>query len=427
MTVEHTNVPPNIPQAHSEFSPSGSGRWLACPGSIQAIRSLNLVRGKSNFYALEGSVAHEIASECLIDTGKHPEDYIGQTITLPNEDGILVTKEMTDAVDIYVDHVLAYRTPTNRMRIEEKVSLEFLTPGMFGTADAIVIDEDVLRVIDYKHGKGVAVDVHKNSQLMTYGLGTVMMLIEEGFDISKIRVVELQIVQPRCPHPDGSIRVDTLTIDDLKKHSKRCRKAIKNACSTDPWFEAGEKQCQWCDFAPMCKHLAEFNLRLATNEFSEFASLEEDFKPTNFKEANSLSDKEISIILQNSSIIQNWIKRMLAYAQDELEHDRPIPNYKLVRGRSNRVWKDGAFEDVKLECKMAIPDLTDEDFINSKNKTPAMIEKMLGKKKKIIEGYFEKPLGKVTIAHITDKRPAVSPDTDAKNDFAEFAEEIPNE
>ncbi len=41
----------------------------------------------------------------------------------------------------------------------------------FGTADALIIANNTIEVIDLKYGKGVKVDAQNNPQLMLYGLG----------------------------------------------------------------------------------------------------------------------------------------------------------------------------------------------------------------------------------------------------------------
>ena len=40
----------------------------------------------------------------------------------------------------------------------------------FGTGDCIIVADDVLTVIDFKYGKGVAVEAEHNPQMMRYAL-----------------------------------------------------------------------------------------------------------------------------------------------------------------------------------------------------------------------------------------------------------------
>ena len=57
----------------------------------------------------------------------------------------------------------------------------------------MIVADEVLQVIDYKHGVGVLVSAEKNSQMMCYALGTL-----ELFDgLYDIREISMTIFQPR--------------------------------------------------------------------------------------------------------------------------------------------------------------------------------------------------------------------------------------
>lgn len=66
-------------------------------------------------------------------------------------------------------------------------------PSGFGTGDCVIVADDVLTVIDFKYGKGVAVSADHNSQMMLYALGA-LQLFDALYDIAEIRMV---IFQPR--------------------------------------------------------------------------------------------------------------------------------------------------------------------------------------------------------------------------------------
>src|SRR3546814_4893751 len=71
------------------------------------------------------------------------------------------------------------------------------------TGDAVLYRPSTgeLRVYDLKYGRGVPVEVERNSQELYYGLGATMA--EPG---RLVNTVELVIVQPRAPHRDGPVR-----------------------------------------------------------------------------------------------------------------------------------------------------------------------------------------------------------------------------
>ena len=73
--------------------------------------------------------------------------------------------------------------------IEERVSMEEISEHIWGTADAILIGEKELEIIDLKSGK-FPVDVENNTQLLIYALGALSRYGNED------TVVTMTIVQP---------------------------------------------------------------------------------------------------------------------------------------------------------------------------------------------------------------------------------------
>jgi hypothetical protein len=86
----------------------------------------------SSEYAREGTAAHELAEMCLRQ-GEPASDFLEQEI-----EGFEVTEDMAEAVQVYVDAVLA-EAKGNKLFIEQRFTLEALNPPvpMFGTADAV--------------------------------------------------------------------------------------------------------------------------------------------------------------------------------------------------------------------------------------------------------------------------------------------------
>ena len=76
-----------------------------------------------------------------------------------------------------------------------EVRLDFgaFLPDAFGTADAVIIADDLMEVIDFKYGKGVKVDADHNPQMMIYALGALDEFLLD-YDIKRVRMT---IVQPR--------------------------------------------------------------------------------------------------------------------------------------------------------------------------------------------------------------------------------------
>lgn len=165
-------------QAHARLSPSGSKKWLACPGSITLEAS---IPNTGNKYSEEGTAMHEVAAWCL--TEHHPAskrigDYIVVSTAGEPERKVKFTEDMADLTQGYVDTIRQLGVG-NTLLVEQRVEFsEFVqVPNQFGTADAIVLDdrEGEIAVYDLKTGR-TPVDVVKNTQLMFYALGALALL-----------------------------------------------------------------------------------------------------------------------------------------------------------------------------------------------------------------------------------------------------------
>ena len=190
-TVNHQD------RAHSSLGASSASRWLACPSSVAL--SEGIVEKESQF-ASEGTCAHEIADMALTNN-KNAADYIGQEF-----EGHVVTKEMADYTQMYIDYVRE-AGDGKEVSIEERVSLAFIDERMFGSNDAIIYEPyGQLEVVDLKYGKGVEVLPENNKQLMYYALGAA-----QGGEYSSVKMT---IVQPRVDNPIKSWTVPYGVIEE---------------------------------------------------------------------------------------------------------------------------------------------------------------------------------------------------------------------
>ena len=142
--------------AHAKLSSSGAHRWLHCPGSVEAEKTLP---NTSSFFAEEGSAAHELAEIVLSKLAGDCSKMIGEKLI--EYDAFVVTQEMADYVQIYTDYV---RNLGGSQFYEQRADFGEWVPDGWGTADAIVINRDTIHVIDLKYGQGLGVDAEGNSQ-----------------------------------------------------------------------------------------------------------------------------------------------------------------------------------------------------------------------------------------------------------------------
>ena len=83
--------------------------------------------------------------------------------------------------------------PDPLIMVEHRVDYSEYVPEGFGTGDLVIVADGVIEVVDFKSGRGVRVDAHRNSQLMLYALGA-LLEFDSLYDIHHVRMT---IVQPR--------------------------------------------------------------------------------------------------------------------------------------------------------------------------------------------------------------------------------------
>lgn len=383
---------------HARLSPSGAVRWMTCPRSYWWEEEFP---DRSSPFAEEGTAAHELAETCLRDDGLL-HDYLGQWFN-----GFEVSDNMANAVAVYVD---AIRAEPGQRWLEVRLHHPWVN-GIYGTADAIIMDEDQRRLIvaDYKHGQGVEVSAERNPQLMIYGLMAYLWL-DLLYDIDTI---EMRIYQPRLDNISvWSVEPQTL----LNWHHRELTPAIVRLDHESGLMVPSEKGCRFCKAAAVCPELARQNLAAAEAVFDDAPPLPVEITEPQLPAPEQLTREQIAAIIGHSNRISSWLKSIEAHAIHALESGDELPGYKLVRGRSNRVWDDekkAMCEALRIGMRV-LEDPTSVQgriFTPAKFKSPAQIEKILGRKAfAALEPLTRKPEGRVNIAPESDKRPAVIPD-----------------
>ena len=141
-------------------------------------------------------------------------------------------------------------------------------------------------------------------------------------------------------------------------------------------------------------------------------------EPPVFKQPGLIPMTELAAILPTLNRISSWIESVFAYVSAEaINHAVPVPGYKVVEGRSKRV-----FTDTKAVVDTAIQngytDLYKQQLI-----TLSEFEKMMGKKtfNALLGEYVAKPPGKLALVPLDDPRPPVdlaNTQASADQDFA---------
>lgn len=382
-------MPDNLPALHSVLGASSMYRWSVCPGSIRMSRG---IKAPTSQYAEEGTKAHEVATHVL-EEGKFPPDT--------DPDVKEAVSVYTDTVKHQIDESIALFQDTKYSQlIEHKFDLSSVYPGCYGTADCVLYfpNQKTLYVFDYKHGMGIPVEVTDNPQLKYYGLGA---LLSTGVPCE---FVELVIVQPRCPHPDGPVRRERIPAFDLLDFSADLIDYAKATEDPNAPLVPGD-HCRFCPAAGICPALAAKAQVLAKSSFSSLATYDPE---------------KLSEVLEWLPSIEGWVKSVREFAYAESQHGRTPPGWKLVPKRATRRWKDHVNAEL-LKEKLGLDD--DGLLEEPKLKSPAQVEKRLAPAgKKIVADLVTAESSGTSLVPEADRRAAVT--FDPKSAFDEIKEVV---
>lgn len=383
------------PQKHSErahalLSASGASRWINCTPSAKLEDEYGEKR--SSVYAEEGTLAHELSElylrKDILETVNEQDFDARLEEIMANS---LFSEEMLKVVPIYTDYCAAQLAEAKTanslavMEIEQKLNLTEYVPESFGTADCVIINDDLMEVIDLKYGKGVPVYAEWNKQLMLYALGA-LRKYDAMYDIAEVRVT---IVQPRI----NNISSWQISVEELKQWAEEeLKPKAELAFEGKGELSAGD-WCRFCAVRNQCRELYEQQLEIAKHEFAA---------------PELLTDDEIADIVKRTPVLIEWANSVAEYAKAKaLIENKQWPGLKLVEGVSRRKWLD---EDKAVNAIFArCPELSEDEIFNTKLKPITTIEKLLGKTRfaKILADVVIKPQGNPTLVPLEDKRPAM--------------------
>lgn len=386
---------------HVRHSPSSAHRWMACPGSPRLIAQAP--PETTSVYAQEGTAAHAVLNACLSQGGDAAR-WVGRTV-----EGVLVTDDMAEAVQTALDTVRPLIGEGDRVFLEHRFDLSGLNPPapLAGTADVVIYKPDTGRliVIDYKHGKGVAVSAAGNPQLRVYALGAALAL----GDACPTREVEAMIIQPRADHVDGVIRAEGIEPFELIEWSADLLDAMRRTLDPRAPLAAGD-HCRFCPAAGLCPALASRALAVAEADF-------QDDTITRPPAPETLTPEQIGGVLTQADMLEKWLAAVRAHATGMLERGEPVPGWKLVAKRATRKWGAAHTED-QIANALVTLGVPTGDIYPPRIITPAQAEKLVGKpayRTHIAPAVVMESSG-ATLAPAHDKRPAVA--ARAETDFA---------
>ena len=369
---------------HAYLSASASHRWLACPPSAKLCEG---IADETSTYAQVGTDCHELCAFLV-------EKHLGKDVKDPTEDLTYYNAEMQNCAEEYCNYVIEQFErakqfcPDPMIFIEQRLDFSRWVEQGFGTGDCVIIADEVLHIIDYKHGLGVLVESEGNTQMMCYALGA-LDAFEALYDIDKI---EMTVFQPRR----DNVSTSTITKDALLTWAEQVLKPTASlAYEGKGEFNAGD-HCQFCKAKATCRKRAEKNLELAQYDFQV---------------PDLLDDFEIAAILPKIDELISWGNDIKSYALKAAQSGTRYEGFKIVEGRSNRKYTD------EEEVAKAVLDAGYDPYEKKLLGITAM-SNLLGKKQfeEILGGLVYKPPGKPALVPESDKRPEMNSAAEDFND-----------
>lgn len=378
--------------AHALLSPSSASRWLNCTAAPHLEADMPDV---SSGFAVEGTLAHAYCAKKLKTFLGLPTDLEDKEIATLAE---YHTGEMDEYTDTYASIVIekynAARavTPDAQLLVETRLDFSEHIPDSFGTADAIIIADGTMDVIDFKYGKGVSVSAFKNPQMQIYALGAYDKFSFE-YRIDRVRMT---IIQPRIDNlSDYELSVSDLMAWTDEVLTPRAQEAFSGQGTQTP----GE-WCRFCKVKSRCRALADQSLKTALE------------KP----DPRLLNPQELADVLPKLETIKIWLTGIEEYALHTALSGTAVPGWKVVEGRSTRkITNPTAVSDV-LSCAGIGRDLI---YKPQELLSITELEKLVGKKQfaALCAQWISKPQGKPTLVPESDKRQAINT---VEDDFADI-------
>jgi len=370
------------PNEHAKLSPSRLQRIIDCPGSYEFGRKCEEEQEEQrSSYAEEGSMLHAAVESHILNT-----KWTGPELAPDQQSAV------EDAIEYF--HKLESATsgqPGYHLEVEKRVYLKTLHPCLYecdGTCDIFINTDDELHILDWKFGQGIPVYAEDNDQLYAYAAGALEDRLYRETHPTPTSVF-IHCIQPRLDSYDAV----QLTVKQLMQWvNERLVPGVSEAISEEPSFHPGQKQCRWCPAKMKCRARYDLANKTAADVFKNVAKL-----------PDNVTQEELGELYARAKQLDKYIKDIGAHIMHTIQTGTPWPGYKLVAGRSLRRWKDEPDEVIERLGS----DIELEDMFKSKLISPAQAEKLNRKLKK--EPWFqeliEKPEGKPTLAHESDKRP----------------------
>jgi len=353
---------------HSILAPSSAARRRQCPQSTTWEAMYPETEPTSD--SAEGTAVHWACSEMLegreIDVG------------VIAENGVVLTVEMLDAADLYVDDVTStlakYGLTPADGHIEERTEIPRVHPQSWGTPDfwIYVPAANTYLLWDFKYGHR-HVEVFENPQLIEYAAG-----VTNG-DPGNPHV-HLRLVQPRSFHRGGPVREWRTTLLDLRAHVNISSNAAHEALGPVPRLRTGP-ECRDCRARHACPAL----------QAEGYAGVDLARGTTPVELSPAALSLEARTLAQAADLIKARLGGLQAQMEQLLKSGTNVPGWSLVRGQGRERWIRPASEIIAMGAVLNVDVSKPVEAM-----TPAQARKA-GIPAEVVEALSERPGGSLSV------------------------------
>lgn len=259
---------------------------------------------------------------------------------------------------------------TTTLLAEAKVSI--VSTGrsdLWGSADIIIYNDDFLEIIDHKTGAGTYVNEKTSAQLKLYALAAM-----ETLHLTP-KVVHLTIVQPRYWGTDEKIRSVAVDPAGLKDWLRMAVTPAAERTDNPDAPGTATANCKKCAGRHVCEYRDSAVAEALTGATEEGGPLKttmavHETQIRNTQDSVIYDNERLSQVLLLVPVIRDYCDTLEEHAKEIIMNGELVADYKVVATNGIPAWV-GDMEE--LETKLNKSQLSSEDYMKSKLRTPKQV------------------------------------------------------
>jgi len=391
-------APNHDQRQHAKYSSSRIHRVRGCPGYVAFSAGVPSVE---NAAALEGTQAHQFLELALMGISVKAD----------------CTPEMWRAIEVVLDYVESVAiTHPGRLVVmpEEPVTFpQSIVPAdqCGGIGDILMYDasEQEGWSVDFKYGH-LFVSEKRNPQTLFNAVGK--------WWHTPIKRLHLVVIQPNCYQGDA-VRTDTVGPVEMAEFQMEVEAAIRAAEQPDAPLVAGP-HCRWCERELTCPVREQRALAVVDPMLTKVQQLDDLALPA----PHEIPADKLAYILRHADELRTFLSAAEKHALTLALSGLTVPDHKLVEATARRQFPDAVAPTAARLSALTQGAIEPTEFTEVVLKGVTKVEAILaehaalhapkGSQRQAVRDMKERlafltprqSSGNLTLAHISDSRPA---------------------